>query len=1044
MDTLKDLQDRLESINPSYRSAPFWAWNDCLQPEELKRQLQDMKEEGIGGFFIHSREGLETEYLSDEWMRAVSFSVDKAKEIGLEAWIYDEDKWPSGSAGGLVSHKNEKAYTAKAITFQRMSLQEAKNLKPVIGQNHPDGTIIDIRAVKTDGETILNYCAYDENLGSQDWKIIVLRCEISGSSEWYNGYAPPDNLNPDAVRTFIELTHEKYKAEVGTEFGKTIKGFFTDEPNFCDFFSVFTKGRPWIPWSEGFEDYFRKKRGYDIREHLIFLFYKGFHSQKIRHDYWRTLTERFNESYVKQLYDWCDSNQLIMTGHMLYENDLGYSARVSGAAMPHYRYMHAPGIDLLGEQTQEYLTVKQCSSIANQFDRKTVLSETYGCTGWDFTFEGQKWLGDWQFVMGVNRRCQHLALYSIAGCRKRDYPPAFNYNTTWWKDNHIMEEYFARLAVYTTAGKVMRDILVIHPISSIWMESGSSPEEDFNHIEMNMGWLDDHILNLNKKGESYNRLAKMLLGAQFDFDFGDEMILSEEAKVIGDKLQVGECEYKIVIVPTVLTLFDSTIELLELFLKAGGSVIWVKPFITHMNGEENPTVNRLLRYDNLHLVDHYEELLVFLQQNSKQFVRITKNTFHEDDDILVMSRKLKDGYLLFVVNHDRMHTHEVKIHLTCMGSVKAVDLLNQTEQEHAVRMTEDGMFFIDTLKPARSRVYLIKEGVISNAMEADFNYHHPHAADQVWACLGPTAKITRTMENVLTLDQCQYKIVEGEWSPEMDVWKAQREIRQELQLQQIYYNGAPQRYRWIHDTEKEEKQFALRFSFVVRDLPKDPAYVVVEKPKGLQILCNNLPLEETEEYFLDRAMIKFLITDLKLGENIITIQGIYKNEMELEDIYVVGQFAVDSSRTIARESAVIHFGDWCFQGYYYYPGNLIYHFEIDKEAPQHKKLILTIGSYYGTLSKIRVNNLEENILMGRSYTEVDLTKYLTGNHHIIDIEVVGSPRNMLGPFHQTYTGCSRISWADFRTEGEYYTPDYVIKPYGLMGQIAIIEREDTL
>ncbi len=72
--------------------------------------------------------------------------------------------------------------------------------------------------------------------------------------------------------------------------------------------------------------------------------------------------------------------------------------------------------------------------------------------------------------------------------------------------------------------------------------------------------------------------------------------------------------------------------------------------------------------------------------------------------------------------------------------------------------------------------------------------------------------------------------------------------------------------------------------------------------------------------------------------------------------------------------------------------------------------------------------------------QVDITDYLLDRENTIELCVVGSPRNMFGPFHQTYTGCSRISWEDFRTTGRFYTSDYVLKPYGLMGQITIFMK----
>ena len=108
-------------------------------------------------------------------------------------------------------------------------------------------------------------------------------------------------------------------------------------------------------------------------------------------------------------------------------------------------YQHIPGIDMLRDQTIEYMTIKGCTSVAHQTGRKRALSETYGVSGWQFSFEGQKWIGDYQYIQGINLRCQHLTWYSMKGCRKRDYPPVFNYQTPWWKYNNTVEDYFARI-----------------------------------------------------------------------------------------------------------------------------------------------------------------------------------------------------------------------------------------------------------------------------------------------------------------------------------------------------------------------------------------------------------------------------------------------------------------------------------------------------------------------------------------------------------------------------------------------------------------------
>ena len=68
----------------SYRSIPFWSWNDKLTPEGLKKQIRWMNDKGIGGFFMHARSGLQTEYLSEEWMECIEACADEAERLGMK------------------------------------------------------------------------------------------------------------------------------------------------------------------------------------------------------------------------------------------------------------------------------------------------------------------------------------------------------------------------------------------------------------------------------------------------------------------------------------------------------------------------------------------------------------------------------------------------------------------------------------------------------------------------------------------------------------------------------------------------------------------------------------------------------------------------------------------------------------------------------------------------------------------------------------------------------------------------------------------------
>ena len=95
--------------NPTseYRATPFWAWNNKLNADELTWQIGEFKKLGFGGFHMHVRTGMATAYLSDEYISMVRACVEKARASGMLAWLYDEDRWPSGAAGGIVTKNPE-------------------------------------------------------------------------------------------------------------------------------------------------------------------------------------------------------------------------------------------------------------------------------------------------------------------------------------------------------------------------------------------------------------------------------------------------------------------------------------------------------------------------------------------------------------------------------------------------------------------------------------------------------------------------------------------------------------------------------------------------------------------------------------------------------------------------------------------------------------------------------------------------------------------------------------------------------------------------
>lgn len=143
---------------------------------------------------------------------------------------------------------------------------------------------------------------------------------------------------------------------------------------------------------------------------------------------------------------------------------------MQGSLMRFYEYMDYPGIDILAENNQCYWAAKQVDSVARQLDKKWVLSELYGCTGWQMDFEAYKNIGDWQALFGVNLRCPHLSWYTMKGEGKRDYPASILHQSAWYPEYHYLEDYFSRIHAALHGAKADAALLVISPIESVWPE----------------------------------------------------------------------------------------------------------------------------------------------------------------------------------------------------------------------------------------------------------------------------------------------------------------------------------------------------------------------------------------------------------------------------------------------------------------------------------------------------------------------------------------------------------------------------------------------
>lgn len=553
---MKDFDTLFRNPDSRFRGAPFWAWNTKLEKEKLRRQIGYFKEMGMGGFHMHSRTGLDTPYMGEEFLSMVRFCVEEAKEKGMYAYLYDEDRWPSGAAGGKVTQNEayrsrylvltpfskesrqagEKEYISSAQVkangggelvaryrlmwngpylagYERLPLEESAPAGECpAGEALADGSATAQSRICPGQDGAVRGEGQADREGEQE--LWYLYRETASESPWYNNQTYVDTLNPQAIREFIRQTHEKYYEALRDEAGGCVPSIFTDEPQFAHKTlpgAAREKTDIVLPWTESFSERYQRQYGesfFDRLPEVVWEREQGA-SHGVRYRYHELLAEQFAAAFADTLGQWCAEHGLALTGHMMEEPTLRSQTAALGEAMRSYRSFQLPGIDMLCD-AREYTTAKQAQSAAHQYGREGVLSELYGVTGWDYDFRRHKLQGDWQAALGVTLRVHHLSWMSMAGEAKRDYPASIFYQSPWYKEYRLLEDHFARVNTVLMSGTPVVRIGVIHPVESYWLHYG--PQELNGRICREME-------------ERFEGITRWLLFEHLDFDFIAESLL---------------------------------------------------------------------------------------------------------------------------------------------------------------------------------------------------------------------------------------------------------------------------------------------------------------------------------------------------------------------------------------------------------------------------------------------------------------------------------------------------------------------------------------
>lgn len=542
-----------------YRPAPFWFLNHKLEKAEIVRQIKLMHEAGAGGFFMHPRAGLKIPYGSDEWFNMIWIIVDEAEKLGMKAWLYDEDPYPSGPAGGKVFFENPE-FAARQVIFYELIPGLDGKVEADIGT----GKILEALAVKTDAsgnivetkdvagnigiirsdffmapwdspyyiqlygktkfphfraETFNPHLRLECQLEGENWKIYVSSAETILGDEKYG--LLPDNLNPECVKLFMELTHEQYRKRFGEKFGKVIPGIFTDE----------TSCGGSLPWTPKFNQTFKEMHGYELSGNYFHLFKAhGQESRRVRRDFWATVHHLFTTSFFKPVKEWCQENSLELCGHCICEEDPLVMVNVYDLQ----QYFGIPGFDHItsnipnGEFSSLNLGGKLVSSAAAQQGKKQVMSECFGCNPFNFGIDGMKKVANWLYSLGITWLVPHGFYYSYDGYRKFDAGKSFFFQDEEFADFKQFATYAQNTGYKLGESKSLNHVCILFPITAL---RSLFPAER-GLAEKLRGQLFDCV--------------QMLLNNRVQFDLADEATLCG-SRIEAGKIHCGRQEYDTVI-----------------------------------------------------------------------------------------------------------------------------------------------------------------------------------------------------------------------------------------------------------------------------------------------------------------------------------------------------------------------------------------------------------------------------------------------------------------------------------------------------------------
>ncbi len=840
-----------------YRSIPFWSWNCGVTRELIDEDLDTFVKMGFGGVCPHPRTGLDVEYLGGEFMDLMEYAARGCERRGLTLWLYDDDRFPSGAAGGKVT---------KSGKFRGKYL--------LLSENCQEGFIA-AWELAFDGEKLSRYRRLktveevDTAMARRDEarRVRFAYPALLPEEPWFEGSGYIDTTDPEAVREFIRVTHERYYKRLGRYFGTTVKAVFTDEPRACPRVKGLSVSDPLTHGDFAFPltpavNCKILGAGLDPLETLPAVVWDSSdpRAEGVRGVFREALCECFVTAFLDQVGFWCREHNIMSTGHILGEETLRSQTDTVGEAMRCCRDMDLPGTDTLIDEAN-YPAVRQAASVSRQMGKAGVMSELYGSTGWECDFLTYKLQGDWQAAMGVTHRVPHLCHMSLGGEAKRDWPGSIFTQNTWWERFKLLEDHFARLNVILRRGRRVTRVSVIHPVEAYWRRAMCGSEAEREKAELS---------------RRFDALIRRSLTSLIDVELVSEALLAE------GKMTLSGFDAAVVTAPV----RESTEIALSEF---SGEVI--------RSENVDEIMARLEKYRDVSITSLASpaEFLYQLREDGNKkwlFLCHTKNSAggEEQNDI-----NLRGAF-------------RARVFDTATGEVSPVETRFYGGRTHILwrtRVDESLLLELTPGTPLSSEPFSVSATAGSEAP----------------ALLSPLSVI-RDEPNALLLDRARYSLDGSPLSERMEILRLDNRLRGRLGLAPRCEN---MRQPWA--TEPGEKHgLTLLYEFET-EVPLSGLTLAVERPEEQSIMLDGAKCAGPDGYFIDRAFRTVSLPPIGAGRHELVIRRSFDAKTNLESMYLLGDFAVKGGRLTG--AGPLRDGDIRPQGYPYYTGKLIYSYGFD-------------------------------------------------------------------------------------------------------------------